>query len=176
LLRSYEPRDFPALHRLDVACFPLGIAYSKTTLRYFLTIPSADCVVALVDDKIAGFIVSQENAPLAHIITLDVSEAHRRMGGLRFGATRRVWGQLFPAVLEQKVTGVEARRSWRELVRRFGDPAPGPAPDGMRTPLTPAQTRDVPDWEWHKAGVDHAKLCCEASCAANPSSISPSLR
>ncbi|GAC1663100.1 MAG: hypothetical protein NVS9B4_17510 [Candidatus Acidiferrum sp.] len=79
-LRSYEPRDFPALHRLDLACFPRGIAYSKTTLRYFLTIPSADCVVAEVDEKIAGFIVSEENIPLAHIITLDVDEQYRRCG------------------------------------------------------------------------------------------------
>ena len=86
-----------------------------------------------------------------------VAEAHRRMPGLRFGATRRVWDQLFPAVLEQKVTGVEARRSWRELCRRFGDPAPGPAPDGMRVPPTPAQIRAVPDWEWHRAGVDNAR-------------------
>jgi 3-methyladenine DNA glycosylase/8-oxoguanine DNA glycosylase len=86
-----------------------------------------------------------------------VADAHRRMAGLRFGATRRVWDQLFPAILEQKVTGVEARRSWRELARRFGDPAPGPAPDGMRVPPTPAQIRDVPEWEWHKAGVDHAR-------------------
>ena len=68
-----------------------------------------------------------------------------------------MWDQLFPAVLEQKVTGTEARRSWRELVRRYGDPAPGPAPDGMRVPPTPAQIREVPDWEWHKAGVDHAR-------------------
>ena len=76
-----------------------------------------------------------------------VADAHRRMGGLRFGATRRVWDQLFPAVLEQKVTGTEARRSWRELVRRYGDPAPGPAPAGMLVPPTPAQFRVVPDWE-----------------------------
>ena len=44
-LRSYEPHDFAALFRLDQSCFPAGISYSKTTLRYFLTIPSADCVV-----------------------------------------------------------------------------------------------------------------------------------
>ncbi len=86
-----------------------------------------------------------------------VADAHRRMPGLRFGASRRVWDQLMPAVLEQKVTGVEARRSWRELCRRFGDAAPGPAPDGMRVPPTPAQIRAVPDWEWHRAGVDNAR-------------------
>ena len=80
LLRSYEPHDFNALHRLDQSCFPAGISYSKTTLRYFLTIPSADCVVALDENKIAGFIVSEENPPLAHIITLDVDATHRRRG------------------------------------------------------------------------------------------------
>jgi ribosomal protein S18 acetylase RimI-like enzyme len=78
--RSYEPHDFAALYRLDQSCFPAGISYSKTTLRYFLTIPSADCVVAVEDGKIAGFVVSEENPPLAHIITLDVEERHRRRG------------------------------------------------------------------------------------------------
>lgn len=86
-----------------------------------------------------------------------VADAHRRMPGLRFGSTRRVWDQLVPAVLEQKVTGTEARRSWRELCRRFGAVAPGPAPAGMRVPPTPAQIRAVPDWEWHRAGVDNAR-------------------
>ena len=79
-LRSYEPHDFAALHRLDRSCFPLGISYSKTTLRYFLTIPSADCVVAQEENRIAGFILSEENPPLAHIITLDVAAKERRHG------------------------------------------------------------------------------------------------
>ena len=86
-----------------------------------------------------------------------VAVAARRMPGLRFGASMRVWDVLVPSVLEQKVTGVEARRSWRELCWRFGDPAPGPAPDGMRVPPTPAQVRAIPDWEWHRAGVDLAR-------------------
>jgi [ribosomal protein S18]-alanine N-acetyltransferase len=79
-LRSYEPHDFAALHKLDQACFPPGISYSKTTLRYFLTMASADCVVATEDGHVAGFIVSEENPPLAHILTLDVAETHRRHG------------------------------------------------------------------------------------------------
>jgi [ribosomal protein S18]-alanine N-acetyltransferase len=79
-LRSYEPHDFAALHRLDQACFPPGISYSKTTLRYFLTLPSADCVVADDDGRIVGFALSEENRPLAHIITLDVAEKERRRG------------------------------------------------------------------------------------------------
>jgi hypothetical protein len=95
-----------------------------------------------------------------------IADAHRRMPGLRFGSSRRVWDQLVPAVLEQKVTGVEARRSWRELCRRFGDPAPGPVPEGMRVPPTPAQVRAIPDWEWHRAGVDSARRRAILACAA----------
>ena len=79
-LRSYEPHDFGALHRLDQSCFPAGISYSKTTLHHFLTIASADCIVAADGKRIAGFILTEENPPLAHIITLDVAEAHRRHG------------------------------------------------------------------------------------------------
>ena len=79
-LRSYEPHDFAALHRLDQSCFPAGISYSKATFHYFLTIASADCIVAADGKRIAGFILTEENPPLAHIITLDVAEAHRRHG------------------------------------------------------------------------------------------------
>jgi [ribosomal protein S18]-alanine N-acetyltransferase len=79
-LRSYEPHDFAALHKLDQACFPPGISYSKTTLRYFLTLPAADCVVAEDRGHIVGFILSEENPPLAHIVTLDVEEKYRRRG------------------------------------------------------------------------------------------------
>jgi 3-methyladenine DNA glycosylase/8-oxoguanine DNA glycosylase len=86
-----------------------------------------------------------------------VADAARRLPGMRFGSTGRVWDVLLPAVLEQKVTGVEARRSWRELCRRFGDLAPGPAPEGLRLPPAPARIREVPDWEWHRAGVDSAR-------------------
>lgn len=76
---------------------------------------------------------------------------------LRLGATRAVWDVLLGAVLEQKVTGTEARRSWRELTWRFGEPAPGPVPEGLRVPPGPAAVLAVPDWEWHRAGVDFSR-------------------
>jgi [ribosomal protein S18]-alanine N-acetyltransferase len=79
-LRAYEPHDFAALHRLDQSCFPTGIAYSKNTLHYFLTIPCSDCVVALEGTRIVGFILTEENPPLAHLITVDVAESFRRSG------------------------------------------------------------------------------------------------
>lgn len=79
-LRAYDPRDFAALYRLDQSCFPAGIAYAKTTLKYFLSLRSADCLVAMEDGQIAGFILTEENPPLAHIVTLDVGEKFRRRG------------------------------------------------------------------------------------------------
>ena len=79
-LRSYEPRYFAAVHCLDEACFPPGIAYSKKMLQYFLKLPSADAIVAEDAGQIVGFILTEENPPLAHIITLDVAETHRRQG------------------------------------------------------------------------------------------------
>jgi len=79
-LRSYEPHEFAALYKLDQSCFPAGISYSKATLRYFLTLRSADCTVAEEGGRIVGFILSEENPPLAHIITLDVDAKHRRNG------------------------------------------------------------------------------------------------
>jgi 3-methyladenine DNA glycosylase/8-oxoguanine DNA glycosylase len=84
-----------------------------------------------------------------------VAEARRRMPGLRLGSSGRVWDVLVPAVLEQKVTGKEAWRSWRELCRRFGTVAPGPAE--LYVPPTPRALMSINDWEWHRAGVDGAR-------------------
>ncbi len=95
-----------------------------------------------------------------------VRESHRRHPGLRVPRCRRVLDVLVPAVLEQRVTGGEARRSWRELLRRFGEPAPGSAPAGMRVPPTAATWLAVPSWEWHRAGVDGVRARTIRAAAA----------
>jgi 3-methyladenine DNA glycosylase/8-oxoguanine DNA glycosylase len=99
------------------------------------------------DDDDGGFVAHH---PL-------VAHARRRLPDLRIGATRQVWDMLMPAILEQKVAVIEAHRSWLELCRRFGSPAPGPVPAGLRLAPNPAQVRCIPDWEWHLAGVDHKR-------------------
>ena len=83
-----------------------------------------------------------------------IASTARRLPHLRLGALGLVFELVVPAVLEQRVTGKEARRSWRELLRRFGEPAPGPAPIGMRVLPPPDVWRRIPSWEWHRAGVD----------------------
>jgi 3-methyladenine DNA glycosylase/8-oxoguanine DNA glycosylase len=82
-----------------------------------------------------------------------LADAVRRHPGLLIGRTGLVLEALVPAVLEQKVTGPEAWRGWRTLLLRFGDPAPGPAPTGMRVVPAPRRWAGLPSWEWHRAGV-----------------------
>jgi 3-methyladenine DNA glycosylase/8-oxoguanine DNA glycosylase len=79
-----------------------------------------------------------------------------RQPGLRIGRTRRVFETLVPAVLEQKVLSLEAWRAWRYLLRRFGEPAPGPS-DGapeLRVPPPPEVWAVIPSWEWHRSGAE----------------------
>jgi ribosomal protein S18 acetylase RimI-like enzyme len=80
VLRAYEPTDFHKLVVLDHQCFPRGIAYSRRMLAYFLRMPQGRCIVAAKHSTIVGFIITEEDAPLAHILTLDVAESHRRHG------------------------------------------------------------------------------------------------
>ncbi|MFC8718150.1 DNA-3-methyladenine glycosylase family protein [Kitasatospora sp. NPDC057198] len=82
-------------------------------------------------------------------------EAQRSCPGLRLTRTGLVMESLVAAVLEQKVTTMEAYRAWRALLRDHGTPAPGPAADlGMRVVPSARDWTLVPSWAWHRAGVD----------------------
>ncbi|WP_189782694.1 DNA-3-methyladenine glycosylase family protein [Streptomyces capitiformicae] len=86
-----------------------------------------------------------------------VAMAWRRRPGLRLTRTGLVLESLIPSVLEQKVTTGEAYRAWRLLVRKYGEPAPGPAPSGMFVMPAAREWALVPSWEWHRAGVDNKR-------------------
>ncbi|WP_078603507.1 MULTISPECIES: DNA-3-methyladenine glycosylase family protein [unclassified Streptomyces] len=81
---------------------------------------------------------------------------HRRPG-LRLTRSGLVLESLIPSILEQKVTTDEAYRAWRLLVRKFGEPAPGPAPGRMCVMPAPRTWALIPSWEWHRAGVDNKR-------------------
>jgi 3-methyladenine DNA glycosylase/8-oxoguanine DNA glycosylase len=85
--------------------------------------------------------------------------ARRAAPGWRVPRTRAVFEALAASALEQRVTGKEAFAAWRTLVRRYGEPAPGPfgAVLGMYVPPPPAVWRQIPSWAWLKAGVDGAR-------------------
>ncbi|GAA1071253.1 DNA-3-methyladenine glycosylase 2 family protein [Kitasatospora arboriphila] len=80
-------------------------------------------------------------------------EAQRNHPGVRLARTGLVMDSLVPAVLEQKVTTLEAHRAWRTLLHDFGTAAPGPV-DGLQVAPSARDWATIPSWEWHRAGVD----------------------
>ena len=87
-----------------------------------------------------------------------VAAGWRRHQHWRIGRTGRVMEALVPSILEQKVTGKQAFGSFRELVVRHGEPAPGPVASlRLRVQPTPATIAAIPSWEWLKLGVDPAR-------------------
>lgn len=92
-------------------------------------------------------------------------DAFRRHAGVRVPRTGRVLEALVAAVIEQKVVGLDAFAAWRRLHLWFGEPAPGPAPAGMRVFPTAEQWAAIPSWEWHRAGVDPQRARTAQACA-----------
>lgn len=83
--------------------------------------------------------------------------AHR-FPGLRLPRSQAVVEALVPTVLAQKVTGVEAVRGYRALVRALGERAPGPAGDaGLRLPPAPARLAVTPSYAFHPLGVERRR-------------------
>ncbi len=100
-----------------------------------------------------------------------IAAARAKVPHLRIGRTGRILEALIPAVLEQRVQGVASFRSWRLLVTRFGNPAPGPAPDGMRVPPPAEVWRRIPSWEFHRANVDPGRARTLVGCAGRAASL-----
>ena len=84
-----------------------------------------------------------------------VRDLHRRLPGLRLGRSGAVVEALVPTVLEQKLVGLEARRSYAKLVRALGEPAPGPA--HLLVPPAPDVLAKTPSWVFHRFGVERRR-------------------
>lgn len=82
-VHDYTQADFDAVHQLDLACYPPGISYTRRTLKWFLALRGAECLVAKSGDnsaEVLGFIIGESEDAGGHIITLDVAKAARRSG------------------------------------------------------------------------------------------------
>src|SRR3954454_19376220 len=107
-----------------------------------------------------------------------VRAAWRSHPGWRMPRTLRVWESLAPSVLEQKVTGNEARFAWRHLVLAHGTPAPGPAdvvPRGLTVPPNPLAWQRIPSWEWHHARVGPERSRTVVTAAARAAAVERTL-
>ena len=108
-------------------------------------------LIGATDDP-AGFRPLARHRPLV--------EAHRRFPHFRIGRTDAVFEALSASIIEQKVTGLEAYGSFRRIVQRYGEPAPGPARQpgsaayGMVVPPDPRTWQTIPSWTYLRLGVE----------------------
>ena len=84
-----------------------------------------------------------------------VERLARTFAGVRLPATGLLFHRLLRAVLEQKVTGIEAFRAYRMICRHFGEPAPGPG--DLLLPPDPAAVAATPYWVFHPFGVEQRR-------------------
>ncbi len=120
-------------------------------------------------DASAGFGAIVAGHPL-------LRQLHARFPGIRIGRTRRVLEALVPAIIEQKVTGDEARSAFAALVRRHGEPAPGPwdnasarRPAPLRVPPAPATLAGLPGYAYHPLGLERRRADAIRFAAAHAS-------
>ncbi|MGA8112947.1 MAG: DNA-3-methyladenine glycosylase 2 family protein [Actinocatenispora sp.] len=107
----------------------------------------ADAVAGL-RDELTGFVGLARTHPVVAVLA-------DAMPGLRLARTERVFEETLRAVLAQKVTSTEAMRSYRLLVHRFGEPAPGPV--GLVVPPAPETVAATPYWAFHPLGVERRR-------------------
>jgi 3-methyladenine DNA glycosylase/8-oxoguanine DNA glycosylase len=141
-IRATRTADGPATIRVEV---------QGTTLRAEAWGPGAERVLAgaaafagATDDRRAF----TPDSPL-------IRDLDRRRPGLRISRSGAVLEALIPAILEQKVTGIEARRAYRGIIGRWGEPAPGPF--GLRLLPEPAALAAVPYEAFHPLGVERRR-------------------
>ena len=83
-LRDFQPADFEILYEIDQACYARGIAYSRRMLRWYLNQRGSLCIVGQAaggaEPTLLGFIIAHVRATEGYIVTMDVLEAHRRLG------------------------------------------------------------------------------------------------
>ena len=84
-----------------------------------------------------------------------IGELVHRFPGLRLPRTNRPFEALLPAICEQKVSGVDARRAYRGIIASHGEDAPGPA--GLRLAPPAATLAALPYFAFHRFGLERRR-------------------
>jgi 3-methyladenine DNA glycosylase/8-oxoguanine DNA glycosylase len=84
-----------------------------------------------------------------------IGELVHRFPGLRLPRTNRPFEALLPAICEQKVAGVDARRALSGIIASHGEDAPGPG--GLRLPPAPATLAALPYHAFHRFGLERRR-------------------
>jgi len=134
-----------------------------------------DQLPALVgaEDDPSGFRPLPHHRPLV--------EAYRRFPHYRIARTDAVFEALSASIIEQKVTGLEAYGTFRRIVQRYGEPAPGPAQQpgsaayGMMVPPTPRTWQTIPSWTYLQLGLESNRSRTLVGAAGRASALERTL-
>lgn len=100
-----------------------------------------------------------------------IVDLQARLPGLRIGATRRVLEAIVPAVCAQRVSAYEAKRSYRQLVESFGEPAPGEPGAGLLLPPDARTLATTGYQDLHPLGLERARADVVRRSAARSATV-----
>lgn len=100
-----------------------------------------------------------------------VADLHRRMSGLRVGASHRILEALVPAVCAQKVSTYEAKRCYRQVVEALGEPAPGPSQVDLLLPPDPQVLASTSYQDFHTLGLERRRADVIRRAAARAATV-----
>jgi 3-methyladenine DNA glycosylase/8-oxoguanine DNA glycosylase len=121
------------------------------TLRARAWGPGAGAAISMINELVGGLDEPGALVPQHRVLR----ETIRHHPGLRLPRTRRLLDALVPAILEQKVTGVEARQAFRSLIYRHSERAPGPARLWLQP--APSTIAELPYFRFHTMGVERRR-------------------
>jgi 3-methyladenine DNA glycosylase/8-oxoguanine DNA glycosylase len=84
-----------------------------------------------------------------------VADALRRGRAVRLPRVMRMVEVLIPVIIAQKVTGIGAARSYRDMVVHHSERAPGPVP--LWLPPDPGRLAELPYYEFHPLGIEQKR-------------------
>ncbi|MEP6639423.1 MAG: DNA-3-methyladenine glycosylase 2 family protein [Chloroflexota bacterium] len=142
--RAHRTLDGPAT---------VALIHAGETIRAEAWGPGAERALADVP-TLLRLDTEPERIPAGHPL---ITELGRRHAGVRIPRSTAVLDSLVPAILEQKVTGQEARRALTALLRVHGEPAPGPPEWRLRLPPTAATLAGLPYYAYHPFGVERRR-------------------
>lgn len=115
-------------------------------------------------DRVPGMIGALDDAPVLATPDPVIRGLLRRLGGMRMTRSAAVFEALVPTITGQKVSGIAAGRSFGALLRRFGEPAPGPF--RLLVPPAPDDLRRQPYHAFHTLGLERRRADAIRNAAA----------
>jgi hypothetical protein len=118
-------------------------------------------------ERVPALLGEGDDPGALHPASVLLRELSRRFSGARMTRSGSVFAALLPAIVEQKVVGLDAHRSYRRLVRKFGERAPGPV--DLWLPPLPERLARLPYYVLHPLGIERrrADVIRDASSVAD---------